>query len=112
MVRWGRERIEGQEELWSYCRVGCMVERRRNGNSLNCYFSTRGEGGEVHSKKELIQMARMIAKESEEVVKMARKVADVCTDKRMKRVGLSSVCYVLSECCYMLKYVNCIKSVC
>ena len=43
-------------------------------------------------------MARMIAKESEEVVKMARKVADVCTDKRMKRVGLSSVCYVLSEC--------------
>ena len=72
-------------------------------------FSTRGEGGEVHSKKELIQMARMIAKESEEVVKMARKVADVCTDKRMKRVGLSSVCYVLSECVTCCKYVKCIK---
>lgn len=28
----------------------------------------------------------MIAKESEEVVKMAKKIADACTDKRMKRV--------------------------
>ena len=45
----------------------------------------------MHSKKELIQMARLIAKESEEVVKMARKVADVCTDKRMKRVGSNRV---------------------
>ena len=25
----GREGLEGQEKLWSYCRVGCMVERRR-----------------------------------------------------------------------------------
>ena len=39
------------------------------------------------NKKELIQTARMIAKESEEVVKMARKVAEACTDKRMKRVS-------------------------
>ena len=39
------------------------------------------------SKKEFIQTARLIAKESEEVVKMARKVADACTDKRMKRVS-------------------------
>ena len=46
-----------------------------------------GEAGEVHNKKELIQTARMIAKESEEVVKMARKVAEACTDKRMKRVS-------------------------
>ena len=38
------------------------------------------------SKKDLIQTARLIAKESEEVVKMAKKVADACTDKRMKRV--------------------------
>ena len=78
---------------------------------IELLFSTRGEGGEVHSKKELIQMARMIAKESEEVVKMARKVADVCTDKRMKRVGLLSVCYVLCECVTCCNYVNCIKSV-
>lgn len=39
------------------------------------------------SKKELIQTARLIVKESEEVVKMARKVAEACTDKRMKRVS-------------------------
>ena len=25
----GREGLEGQEKLWSYCRVGYMVERRR-----------------------------------------------------------------------------------
>ena len=31
--------------------------------------------------------ARMIVKESEEVNKMARKVAAVCTDKRMKNVS-------------------------
>ena len=46
----------------------------------------RGEGGEVGSKKDLINTAKLIAKESEEVVKMAKKVADACTDKRMKRV--------------------------
>ena len=46
----------------------------------------RGEGGEVGSKKDLINTARLIAKESEEVVKMAKKVAEACTDKRMKRV--------------------------
>ena len=50
-------------------------------------LSFRGEEGEVHSKKELINTARQIAKESEDVIKMARKVADACTDKRMKRVS-------------------------
>jgi hypothetical protein len=40
----------------------------------------------VSSKKEFIQTARLIAKESEAVVEMARKVANACTDKRMKRV--------------------------
>ena len=38
------------------------------------------------SKKDLINAARLIAKESEKVVKMAKKVAEACTDKRMKRV--------------------------
>ena len=38
------------------------------------------------SKKELIETARLIAKESALVEKMARKVAAACTDKRMKRV--------------------------
>ena len=46
-----------------------------------------GEEGEVHSKKEFINTARLIAKESEEVVKMARMVPEACTDKRMKRVS-------------------------
>ncbi len=48
----------------------------------------RGEEGEVTSKKEFIQTARMIAKESEEVVKMARKVAKACTNKRMATVSI------------------------
>ena len=52
---------------------------------VDCAF--RGEAGEVGSKKDLIQTARLIAKESEEVVKMARKVAEACTDKRMKKVS-------------------------
>ena len=46
----------------------------------------RGEEGNVTSKKEFIETARLIAKESE-VIKMARKVADACTDKQMKRVS-------------------------
>ncbi len=50
-------------------------------------YNNRGEEGEVSSKKEFIQTARMIAKESEEVVKMARKVASACTDKRMATVS-------------------------
>ena len=56
-----------------------------------CIYSyqpfVRGEEGNVTSKKEFIQTAQLIAKESEEVVKMARKVADACTDKQMKRVS-------------------------
>ena len=64
---------------------------QRHYQVIQCYFTCtfcyRGEEGEVTSKKEFIQTARLIAKESEEVVKMARKVADACTDKRMKRVS-------------------------
>ena len=40
------------------------------------------------NKKQFIETARLIARESEQVVKMARKVAEACTDKRMKRVSL------------------------
>ncbi len=47
----------------------------------------RGEGGEVGTKKQMIETAKAIAKESEAVIKMARKVAEACTDKRMKRVS-------------------------
>lgn len=51
----------------------------------------RGEGGEVTNKKQFIETARLIARESEQVVKMARKVAEACTDKRMKRAILQVV---------------------
>ena len=50
-------------------------------------YDCRGEEGDIKSKKDFIQTARLIAKESDEVVKMAKKVADACTDKRMKRVS-------------------------
>jgi vinculin len=51
----------------------------------------RGEGGEVSNRKQLIQTAKLIVKESEAVVAMARKVAEACTDKRMKRAILQVV---------------------
>ena len=65
-----------------------------NDSNTNC-LSCRGEEGEVTSKKEFIQTARMIAKESEEVVKMARKVAKACTDKRMATVSSTVVPVVI-----------------
>ena len=49
----------------------------------------RDEEGEMTSK------AHLIAKESEEVFKIARKVADACTDKRMKRVSYVFPIHVL-----------------
>lgn len=62
-------------------------------------FVFRGEAGEVTSKKDFIQTARLIAKESEEVVKMAKKVADACTDKRMKRVRALVYMYIYNTVC-------------
>ena len=50
-------------------------------------FSASGEDGELKSKKDFIMTARNIAKESDEVVKMAMMVAEGCTDRRMKRVS-------------------------
>ena len=52
-----------------------------------CVCVCSGEGGEVSNRKQLIETAKLIAKESSEVVKMAKKVAEACTDKRMKKVG-------------------------
>lgn len=51
------------------------------------FYNYRGEEGEIKTKAEFIKMARLIAKESEEVVKLAKQVANACTDKRMKRVN-------------------------
>ena len=44
------------------------------------------EEGEPYSKKELIGLAKEIANESKEVVKHARKVANQCSDRRLKQV--------------------------
>ena len=44
----------------------------------------RGEGG---SKKDFIMCARMIAKQSGEVVRLANMIADQCTDKRIRLVS-------------------------
>ena len=88
----GRRKTEkGRSKGWD----GEWRETRGRSGS---HFFPRGEGGEVHSKKELIQTARMIAKESAEVEKMARKVADACTDKRMKRVGNNLIHHIVNEC--------------
>lgn len=67
-----------------------MVESARKMADLTKQMGkfTRGKGGEVGSKKELINTSRMIAKEGASIVDMAKKVADACTDKRMKRLAL------------------------
>lgn len=44
----------------------------------------RGEGG---SKKDLIATAKAIAQASEEVTRLAKKLAADCTDKRMRTVS-------------------------
>lgn len=45
----------------------------------------RGEGG---SKKDLIATAKSIAESSEEVTRLAKKLAAECTDKQMRKVRL------------------------
>ena len=72
---------------------------------------TRGEDCDIKSKKDFIQTTRLIAKESEEVVKMAKKVADACTDKRMKRVcvcvcvcGWGGGCICIILCVFIYIY--------
>ena len=44
--------------------------------------------GENTSKKELIEIAKKIAQASSEVVRLAKEIADQCTDKRMKNVSM------------------------
>ena len=45
----------------------------------------RGEGG---SKKDLIDCAKSIAEASEEVTRLAKEQAKLCTDKRMRTVNM------------------------
>lgn len=53
------------------------------------YFAT-------HSKKELIETAKMIAKASTELVKQARQIANKCPDKRMRHVRPKNISSLLS----------------
>lgn len=48
-------------------------------------FNSEDEGGKAGSKKELIELAKLIAKESKEVVKLSRDLANKCTDKSMRK---------------------------
>nr|A0A3B6UES5.1 RecName: Full=Vinculin [Oscarella pearsei]AYN71345.1 vinculin [Oscarella pearsei]6BFI_A Chain A, VIN1 [Oscarella pearsei]6BFI_B Chain B, VIN1 [Oscarella pearsei] len=45
---------------------------------------TRGESGEVRSKADLIRMAKEIALNAQELLKLARQIANACMDKRAK----------------------------
>lgn len=47
-------------------------------------FIHRGEAG---TKKDLIATAKGIAEASEEVTRLAKKLAAECTDKKMRTVG-------------------------
>lgn len=49
------------------------------------HFCSEDEDGKAGSKKELIELAKLIAKESKEVVKLSRAMANKCTDKSMKK---------------------------
>ena len=47
----------------------------------------RDEEGDVTSKEDFIQTAHLIVKDSEEVVNIAAKVVEVCTDTQLKNVS-------------------------
>ena len=47
----------------------------------------RDEEGDVTSKEDFIQTAHLIVKDSKEVVNIASKVVEVCTDTQLKNVS-------------------------
>ena len=53
-------------------------------NKLKYIIFYRGEGG---TKKDLISTAKLIAEASEEVTRLAKKLAAECTDKKMRTVS-------------------------
>ena len=73
---------------WSFHFGGCVIPTSIIVIRTCVGVLLRGEEGELHSKKDIIMTARQIVKESEEIVKMARIVANSCTDKRLKRVSV------------------------
>ena len=56
-------------------------------------FFYRNEECRVTSKEDFIETAHLIAKESQEVVRMARKIASLCTDEHMRNVSTTYVRY-------------------
>ncbi|XP_064603655.1 vinculin-like isoform X2 [Liolophura sinensis] len=66
----------------------------------------RGEGG---SKKDLIATAKAIAQASEEVTRLAKKLAADCTDKRM-RTNLLQVCERIPTIGTQLKILSTVKA--
>ena len=50
-------------------------------------YYCRDEVGEVTSKEDFMKTATLITRESEEVNKMAKKVATVCRDKQINKVS-------------------------
>ena len=54
-------------------------------NCMSLCFSDE-EYFETHSKKELIDTAKMISWASSKLVKQAKEIADKCPDKRMRGV--------------------------
>ena len=77
----------GRLVVYVHLKMVCSLSKLTDDCVCVCVCVCRGEGGEVSNKKQLINTARLIVKESEQVVAMARKVAEACTDKRMKRVS-------------------------
>lgn len=66
----------------------------------------RGEGG---TKKDLIATAKYIAKASEEVTRLAKKLAAECTDRRM-RTNLLNVCERIPTIGTQLKILSTVKA--
>ena len=56
---------------------------------------TRGEFGTKNTKKDLIATAKAIAEASEEVTRLAKKLAAECTDKKMRMVFALSGLYII-----------------
>ena len=57
---------------------------------IECYMCCRGEASDVHSKADLIKCAKEIAASAQEMLKLARQIANDCTDKRLKAVRMDT----------------------
>jgi vinculin len=65
--------------------------------------------GEIGTKKDLISTAKTIAEASEEVTKLAKKLAAECTDKKM-RLNLLNVCERIPTISTQLKILSTVKA--